>query len=179
MTFLRVVGVCVGLFSLSAVAAENSLNLSPEECAVWSREISFAQSVDHHDAKAFAAHVQSGAVFNAASDAPIHGREDIVKSWAGIIAGKDIKLVWRPHYVSIGGNPNIALSRGPFMIENSAPGAKHRYLVGQFTSVWARTGAKAPWLVIFDGGGPPPTPVASEAEAQSHVTSTPDICPGG
>ena len=36
---------------------------SADECAVWAREASFAQSVEDHDAKAFAEHLHADASF--------------------------------------------------------------------------------------------------------------------
>lgn len=151
--------------------------MSAEDCAVWNRELSFAKSVDSHDKKAFAAHLHPGAVFNVASAAPIEGREAVVESWAAIIEGKELQLVWRPRFVSIGGDPNIAASRGPFYIHDPDPKAKAAYAVGTFSSVWVRANRHAPWMVLFDGGGAPPAPVAGEAEALAHLAAAPAVCP--
>ena len=38
---------------------------SADECAVWRRELSFATSVEAHDASAFESHLHAGTVFNA------------------------------------------------------------------------------------------------------------------
>lgn len=163
--------------AVSAARADEAPSMSAEECAVWNRELSFAKSVDNHDAAAFVSHIHPGAVFQAASAAPVHGRDAVAADWANIIEGKDFKLVWRPHYVSIGGDPNIAASRGPFYIDNPDPKAKSRFVVGSFNSVWVRANKRSPWLVLFDGGGAPPAPVANEAEALAHMAKAPATCP--
>ncbi|MFO1186694.1 MAG: nuclear transport factor 2 family protein [Alphaproteobacteria bacterium] len=138
-----------------AIARAEDPPMSREECAVWNRELSFARSVDSHDPKAFASHVHPGAVFNVASATPVKGRDAVVADWANIIEGKEFQLVWRPQFVSIGGEANIAASRGPFMIHNSGPEGEGR-LCGRHLLL--RVGAQkhdAPWMVLFDGGGTP------------------------
>lgn len=163
--------------AVAAAAADEAPPMSAEECAVWNRELSFAKSVDNHDAKAFAAHIHPGAVFAAATANPTRGRDAIVESWAALLEGKTVQLVWRPQFVSVGSNANVAISRGPFYVHNSDPKARAAYAVGTFTSVWGRANARAPWQVLFDGGGPPPTPVAGEAEALAHLAKAPATCP--
>jgi len=60
-----------GLLMAANLVAQNPTSgpptkLDADECAVWQRELTFAQSVEKHDAKAFAAHLHPGAVFSAA-----------------------------------------------------------------------------------------------------------------
>ena len=64
--------------------------LSADECAVWARELSFAQSVADHDAAAFAAHLHPDAAFGASRAEPTRGRDAIARRWAGIIEGKAV-----------------------------------------------------------------------------------------
>lgn len=151
--------------------------LDSDECAVWHRELSFAQSVDHHDAKAFASHLHPGAVFSAGTENPKRGADAVLKAWAGLIEWKPVRLRWRPGTVNIGGNRNVAISRGPYVIEDSGPHSKARYSVGEFTTIWARESTTAPWLIIFDGGGPGATPVADLAAAEKFMAQSPAICP--
>ena len=49
-------------------------------------------------------------------------------------------------------------------------------MIGSFVSVWVRKDRDSPWLVVLDGGGPPPTP-ATEDEAKKHLASAPTVCP--
>ena len=130
-------------------------SMSAAECAVWDRERSFAASVAHHDAAAFAEHVHAKAVFDAGSVESTHGRDAIVASWKGIISGKSLKLGWYPNVVTIGGDGNLAVSRGPDWIEDPRPDAKQHYLIGEFNSIWIKD-TDGQWRVLFDDGNAEP-----------------------
>jgi ketosteroid isomerase-like protein len=144
---------------------------SAAECAVWRRELSFAKSVEAHDAKAFAAHLHPGAVFNAGSRSPLRGGDTVAQAWAGIVEGKEFILRWRPGVVAIGGDPNIALSRGPSFSETPGADPKERYKVGFFQSVWVRDAASGEWRVLFDRADGPPRIVASADEGRAHLAA--------
>jgi len=144
---------------------------SAAECAVWRRELSFAKSVEAHDAKAFAAHLHPGAVFNAGSRSPLRGGETVAQAWAGIVEGKEFILRWRPGVVAIGGDPNIALSRGPSFSETPGADPKERYKVGFFQSVWVRDAASGEWRVLFDRPDGPPRIVATADEGRAHLAA--------
>ena len=152
--------------------------MSAAECAVWARERSFAKSVDDHDGKAFAEHLHPGALFNAGTSTPIRGAEAVAKDWAGIIEGKRIVLRWRAQFVNIGGEPDIAISRGPYVLEDPRPEAKARYRVGHYVSVWKKDARSGFWHVLFDGGGPAPVAVEN-AEAAEHFLAQAGVGCGG
>ena len=160
----------------SSAAAASAAPLPPvvhsaAECAVWRRELSFAKSVEAHDAKAFAAHLHPGAVFNAGSRSPLRGSEAVAQAWAGIVEGKEFILRWRPGIVAIGGDPNIALSRGPSFSDNPGADPKERYKVGFFQSVWVRDAASGEWRVLFDRADGPPRVVATADEGRAHLAA--------
>jgi len=157
----------------AALAAEPGM--SAAECQVWERELSFAQSVDRHDKRAFAEHIHENAVFSAATDQPQRGRDTIVTNWNDIIEGKKVVLEWRPEYVSIAPDTNVAMSRGPYVLSGKNPEGKARFAIGHFVSIWVRKDASSPWYVALDGGGPPPKEV-SEEEARKHLASAPASC---
>lgn len=150
--------------------------MSAAECAVWARERSFARSVDDHDVKAFVEHLHPGAVFNAGTGTPTRGTEAVAKDWAGIIEGKRINLRWRAQFVNIGGEPDIAISRGPYMLEDPWPEAKTRYRVGHYVSVWKKDARSGVWQVLFDGGGPAPTAVENKVAADKFLAQAPERC---
>lgn len=151
--------------------------LSAAECAVWERERRFAATVADHDATAFADHVHAQAVFDAGSAQPIHGRVAVVAAWKDIIAGTSIKLHWSPGVVTLGGDGSLAISRGPAWIEDSRPGARSRYRVGEFISTWIRD-RDGQWRVLFDGGAAPMRP-ATAADVAKLIASIPAQCPQG
>lgn len=151
--------------------------MSAAECEVWNRELSFAKTVEAHDAVAFAEHVHRDTVFNAGSAAPMRGRTAVVEDWKEIIDGEKFALRWRPGFVSIGGDPNIALSSGPAWTEDFDPQTKQRYTISRFTSTWVKD-SDGQWRVLFDGSGAPRRP-ASADEVRALIAAVPAACPRG
>jgi ketosteroid isomerase-like protein len=148
--------------------------LGPDECAVWARELSFAQSVADHDAAAFASHVHADAAFGAGRPAPIRGRDAITRRWGGIIEGKTVALAWYPSRVTIGGTGDVAWSSGPALFEDLASGAKERYSLGGFHSVWHRD-SDGVWRVLFDDGMEPKP--ATPADVAAFRAGRQPVCP--
>jgi len=165
------------LLSLLLVRASSAAEpvMSATECQVWERERSFAESVAKHDKKAFADHVYKDAVFSAATERTQRGRDTIVANWNDIIEGKKVSLEWRPQYVSIAADSNVAMSRGPYVFSGKDDKGVTKYAIGDFVSVWIRKDATSPWLVALDGGGPPPREV-TEVEARKHLARAPAAC---
>ena len=149
--------------------------MTAQECEVWNRELSFSKSVENHDARAFEQHLHPGAVFGAGTAAPDRGPDAIVKSWTEIIDGKRFVLRWHPQFVSIGGDPDIALSSGPAWIETPGAPADKRYTISRFTSTWVKDG-KGPWRVLFDAGTPPK--IATREQVEALVAAQSPTCPG-
>ena len=149
--------------------------MSAAECEVWNRERSFARSVERHDADAFAEHIQRDTVFQAATPEPLRGRASVVEAWAPIVKG-EFPLRWHPGVVSIGGDPDIAMSVGPAWVENPDPKAKSRFRLGSFVSTWVRDDDGA-WRVLFDRSAQPMRD-ATEEDVAKLQQSLPDECPG-
>lgn len=159
--------------------APPSAVMTDAECAVWAREMSFARAVAEHDVQAFADHVAEGAAFGASEARPTRGRAAIVRQWAGILDGKQVRLEWYPTRNTMAGGGDvgdIAWSSGPALTEVLVPGAKQRFLLGSFRSVWHRD-ADGAWRVLFDDGVPPRP--ATEAEAAAFRAARPGQCPRG
>jgi hypothetical protein len=141
---------------------------SADECAVWRREQSFARSVERHDPGAFAEHLHDGAIFNAGDAEADRGRDAVVRSWDAIVAGKTIALRWRPGIVQIGGDPAIAVSRGPYILQRTQAGADV-VRVGFYQTVWLRDARDGVWRVLFDGSASTPRAMESRAAAERWV----------
>jgi ketosteroid isomerase-like protein len=149
----------------AAIAAPPSQAEKPTQsddgrCAVWARELSFAQSVVDQDPEAFAEHLHSNAVFGVGNK-PSRGRDAITREWAGIIDGSAVKLEWYPAIVSVGGDGTTAYSSGPALFEDPKTGATS---LSRFGSVWQR-GADGVWRVIFDDGTRPAPADAAAVKA--------------
>jgi ketosteroid isomerase-like protein len=156
-------------------APASSAGLTAAECDVWSRERSFAQSVADHDAAAFAEHLHPGAVFLGGPE-PVRGRDAVVAAWAPLVKGDRIRLRWHPEQVVIGGDADIALSTGPYWLEDPSPDANPRFRIGRFISTWRRDAAGT-WHVLYDGGGNNRTEPASAEDVAKLVASLPQACP--
>lgn len=117
-------------------------------CAVWARELGFAQTVIDHDASAFAGFVHASAVFGVGGDRPQRGREAIVTGWQRLIDGTALELRWYPEAVSIAGDGRTAYSSGPALYRSKKDGSTR---LGRFGSVW-QIDSDGQWRVIFDDG---------------------------
>ena len=148
--------------------AAKRIAASSDECAVWRREQAFARSVEAHDARAFQSFLHAGTVFNAGTAEADRGSDDVAKSWAGIVEGKSIALRWRPGIVQIGGEPTVAISRGPYILERVQAGAP-TYRVGMYQTVWVRDGRDGVWRVLFDGSATTGEPIGDRAAAERWV----------
>ena len=150
--------------------------MSKAECDVWACERSLAKSVDDHDVKAFAEHLHSGALFNAGTGTPSRGAQGLAKDWASIIEGKRVVLRWRAQFVNVGSEPDIAVSRGPYVLEDPRPDAKAHYRLGHYVSVWKKDAQSGAWLVLFDGGGTASWAAESAEAAEKFLTQAPERC---
>ncbi|MCI1729216.1 MAG: nuclear transport factor 2 family protein [Chiayiivirga sp.] len=153
--------------------------MSVAECEVWNRERSFAQSIERGDAAAFAEHVQVDAVFQAGTAEPQRGRGAVVAAWQPMITG-EFPLRWHPGIVSIGGDPDIALSTGPAWVQVASTGgadgkAAARYRLGSFVSTWVRD-ADGAWRVLFDRSAQPMRDATADEVERVRAALPPD-CP--
>lgn len=171
---MRIAGCCFVLWMLvPAAAAREGTAMSPEECRVFERELSFADAVARHDASAFAEHLHGDAAFGVSRASPTRGREAITRKWADIVSGRAGRLEWYPTRATIAGQPDVAWSSGPSLFETHGPDGRVEYALGTFQSVWAR-GADGVWRVLFDDGTAPRA--ASAAEAAAFRAARPASC---
>lgn len=160
---------------VSAAEAPAPAPYSPAECAVWARELSFGDSLAAHDAAAFAEHLDSAAVFDAAGATPTRGREAIVAAWDGLIAGHGVELAWYPTRTTVGGDGSIAWSSGPFLMISSPQGGERQRIVGTFRSVWQKNAAGV-WHVVYDAGGDDSRP-ATDDDVAAFSAGRRETCP--
>ncbi len=152
--------------------AAKRLAASADECAVWRREQGFARTVEGHDVRAFESYLHAGTVFNAGTADADRGRDTVLKSWGEIVEGKTTALRWRPGIVQIGGEPGIAVSRGPYILQRMQAGAPV-YRVGMFQTVWVKGGRDGVWRVLFDGSATSAQAVDDRAAADRWVEEQP------
>ena len=174
---LTSIALLASAFLASAQAVAGDLNAADARCAVWAREISFAQSVADHDHKAFTAHLDANAIFAAESPQPQVGRDAVLARWDGLIAGTRVLLQWYPRQVVVGGDGDIAVSSGPALYEIVAPEAgQPDFMIGGFHSVW-RKADDGIWYVVFDDGIEPK--IAGESDIEAFRSGLHEACPFG
>jgi hypothetical protein len=88
--------------------------------------------------------VHPDAAFVPGSTALTRGRDAIAAEWAGLIDGTGVVLRWYPQLVAIGGDPDTAVSQGPYWIEDQRPEAKQRFSMGRFSTAAARRRSRQP-----------------------------------
>jgi hypothetical protein len=92
----------------------------------------------------------------------------VTRSWAPIVAGTTIALRWRAGIVQIGGDPGVAISRGPYILQRSERN-NDLVRVGFYQTVWLRDARDGVWRVLFDGSASTPQAMADRAAAERWV----------
>lgn len=133
--------------------------------------MAFARAVADHDPSAFASFLHPGAIFNAGTAELDRGRDAVLKNWAPIIDGTTVALRWRAGIVHIGGEPGVAVSRGPYILERAQSGGPPSYRVGTFQTVWVRGANEGAWRVLFDGSASASQPMSDRAAADEWVAA--------
>jgi hypothetical protein len=96
----------------------------------------------------------------------------VLKEWAEIVDGKRVALRWRPGIVQIGGEPGVAVSRGPYILERKDDGAAI-FRVGMYQTIWLRDGRDGAWRVLFDGSATSSQTMDSRVAADRWVEEQP------
>jgi len=143
------------LIALPFVAASAIADVADDvRCA----EISFSQSVENHDITAFTSFIDADARFVGSSIS--RGPVEVTEAWSVFFADDGPEIKWRPQFVEVLKEGDLALSRGPYrMITRDAEGKTTEHW-GTFNSVWRKRADKS-WKVVFDAGN-----VAAEAPSE-------------
>jgi ketosteroid isomerase-like protein len=110
---------------------------------VMATERAFAKTMADRDHAAFASFIADEAVFFS-GPTPLHGKAQVVASWARFYANAKAPFSWDPDEVEVLESGTLAISSGP--VRN--PEGK---VIARFTSVWRRTAANR-WEIVFDKG---------------------------
>ena len=130
--------------------------------AVRCREIGFSRAAEARDPVAFAAFIDADARFIGAS--AVRGPAAIVDAWAAFFGSDGPRIAWRPQFVEVLENGELALSRGPYRITDTAPDGTTTERWGTFNSVW-RKHDDGQWRVVFDAGSAPDEDPTEEQRA--------------
>jgi len=126
------------------------------------REIGFSKSVETLQPTRFASFIDPDARFVGGSVA--RGRETIVNNWHAFFVEDAPLIKWRPQFVEVLGSGDLALTRGPYRINDKDEHGNPREAWGTFNSVWRLT-QDGEWLIVFDAGGNPTEEPDAETRA--------------
>jgi ketosteroid isomerase-like protein len=140
------------------------------EIEVRCREIGFSKSVENQDRELFASFIDPDARFISGSVA--RGPEAVAAAWAVFFNADGPSIKWRPKYIEVLENGELAISRGPYRLITQDEDGNETEHWGTFNSVW-RLNPDGQWRVVFDAGGPLPEPPPADDRA---LLDQPDSC---
>ena len=145
LSCMRISGLAVALVLFASTA------MADPEAEVRCQEIGFSKAAERRDVDAFVAFIDDDARF--VGRTVMRGPLDISAAWSAFFEDDGPAIKWRPRFVEVLADGNLALTRGPYrLIDRDADGASvERW--GTFNSVW-RKQADGTWRVVFDAGSP-------------------------
>lgn len=152
---MRVIPLLLLLFAMPLTA----MNDVTEQ--VRCREIAFSQSAEERDAARFATFIDADARFVGAGIS--RGVDEVVAAWSPFFQDDGPSIKWRPQYIEVLEDGNLALSRGPYRMLARGEDGEEREHWGTFNSVWRRQ-PDGNWQVVFDAGNAASAPPAPEVQ---------------
>lgn len=125
------------------------------------REVAFSQSAETRDAKRFASFIDGDARFIGAGVA--RGVDEVVAAWTPFFEDGGPSIKWRPQFIEVLEDGNLALSRGPYRLLAQGEDGEVREHWGTFNSVWRRQ-PDGEWKVVFDAGNAASSPPPAEVQ---------------
>jgi len=116
---------------------------------VWCQEVAFSQSAENKDIDAFRSYLDTDARFVGSS--VIRGPDEIVAAWQVFFSDDGPAIKWRPEFVEVLKDGELALTRGPYRMIVKDPEGNEIEHWGTFNSVW-RKYENGNWRVVFDAG---------------------------
>lgn len=120
--------------------------------AVRCAEIAFSQAAEQRDLERFVQSLDTDARF--IGETVLNGPENIAAAWAPFFDSEGPAIRWRPQFVEVLENGQLALTRGPYRLETAAEDGSVTAHWGTFNSVWRRDD-QGQWKVVFDAGSRP------------------------
>jgi ketosteroid isomerase-like protein len=135
------------------------------------QEIGFSKSVENTDLDQFRSFLDDDARF--VGNSVLRGPEAVTNAWGVFFTEGGPLIKWRPQFVEVLEDGNLALTRGPYRMIVKGDDGNTTETWGTFNSVWRRQ-AGGEWRVVFDAGSQ-----ASEAPAAEIMAllDHEDTCP--
>ncbi len=134
------------LLTFSAGATAYEIAVQEVVCA----ETGFSRAAEAKDKDAFVSFVDPDARFITSGVA--RGREEVAAAWSAALSPDGPTMRWRPAFVEVAADGNIAISRGPWRSSNIDEHGVIHHSWGHFISTWRRN-SDGKWQVLFDTGG--------------------------
>jgi len=143
--------------------------LADRAAEVRCQEIAFSKAAEARDGAAFAALLHDDARF--VGNSVLRGPAEIMAAWEVFFAEDGPLIKWRPQFVEVLEDDDLALTRGPYRIVTSDQDGNEVERWGTFNSVWQRT-VDGNWRVVFDAGSasddPPDDAVRTLLDAEDE-----------
>ena len=166
---LTVRATCLALLTAMYLPHEATAETGAED-AVRCAEIAFSRAAEDRDSERFYRLIDKDARFIGAT---VHrGPEAITAAWAPFFEADGPSIKWRPQFVEVLEDGELALSRGPYRLESIAEDGSTRVRWGTFNSVW-RLDEEGRWRVVFDAGS---TPDENPSEEIRELLEKADDC---
>ena len=133
-------------------------------------EIGFSLAAEARDAERFSSFIDDDARFVGAS--VLRGPTAIAEAWSVFFEDEGPRIKWRPQFVEVLEDGNLALTRGPFRVIGKDDEGNDVERWGTFNSVW-RLHPNGGWKVVFDAGSPASEPPAEDVRM---LLETDDEC---
>lgn len=153
-------------FSLIFLCATALGDLAQE---VRCREIGFSKSVEEGDQNRFMSYLDEDVRFVGIS--VTRGPGAVTEAWQVFFAEGGPRIKWRPQFVEVLEDGELALTRGPFRIIVNNEDGKTKEEWGTFNSVW-RLKADGEWKIVFDAGSAASEMPADEIRALLNEEDT-------
>jgi len=126
------------------------------------REIAFSHAAEDKDVDAFRSFLDDDARFVGSS--VTRGPDEIVAAWQPFFSVDGPAIRWRPQFVEVRNDGDLALTRGPYRMIAKDPDGNPVEYWGTFNSIW-RKSSDGQWHVIFDAGNSAAEPPDEETQA--------------
>lgn len=150
----------ISLVILTLVTA--SAALADLTADVRCREIAFSRAAEQRDADSFVSFIDDDARFVGVG--VLHGPSAVAEGWQAFFEDDGPAIEWRPQFVEVLDDGQLALSRGPYRVTVKGEDGSESERWGTFNSVWRRQ-PDGVWKVVFDAGSPAAEPPAEDLRA--------------
>ena len=119
-------------------------------------EVAFSRSAENQDLERFSAFLDPDARF--VGSTVQRGPAAISEAWEIFFQDDGPRIRWRPKFVEVLEEGNLALTRGPWQIVTTNENGDPTEQWGTFNTIW-RLNDSGEWKVIFDAGSPASGPL--------------------